>query len=136
MRLLIGHDIAVAQWVGDRVGQPQTPPYTAIGFLDRDGVLAAGFVFYGYVPGGNIDMAVAARGRLTRGALAAVAHYAFEQTRATRITVRPPADHERALRILHRVGFRREAVCKHWYAVGRDAVQLRILKNEAKRWMP
>ena len=55
MQLLVGHDIAVAGWVGGRIGVPMTPPYTALGFLDREGTLAAGFVFYGFVPRGNID---------------------------------------------------------------------------------
>lgn len=139
MHLLLGHDVVVAQWVGERVGAPQTPPYTAIGFLGPQGVLAAGFVFYSLVPNvpaGNIEMAVAARGRLTRGVIAAVGHYVFEQVGASRITCRPPADHARAISILKRIGFTQETVCRDWYGPGRHATQLRILKHEAKRWLP
>lgn len=135
MQVLIGHDVAVATWVGNRIGVPMTPPYTAIGFLDRDGALAAGFVFYGYVPGGNVDMAVAARGMLTRGAIRAVAHYAFVQAGAARISVRPPASNERAIDILKRAGFKPEAPLKHFYGKGAPALQLRIFKSEAKRWL-
>jgi hypothetical protein len=134
MRALIGEDLAVATWVGNRIGVPMTPPYTAIGFLDAAGAIVAGFVFYNFFVGGNIDMAVAARGRLTRGSLRAVAHYAFEQAGAARVTVRPPADHHRAIEQLKRAGFKPEAVCKNYYGPA-AAMQLRILKSEAKRWL-
>jgi hypothetical protein len=135
MRVVVGHDVAVAGWVGEQIGAPMIPPYTALGFLDRSDRLAAGFVFYGCVPGGNVDMAVAARGLLTRGTLRAVAHYAFEQLGAARITCRPPASYDRAIGILKRVGFVQETVCKGWYGAD-NAVQLRILKRDARRWLP
>lgn len=132
VQLLIGHDIAVAAWVADRIGLgPMTPPYTAIGFLGRDERLAAGFVFYGNVPRGNVDMAVAVNGFMTRGAIRAIAHYAFEQLQASRVTCRPPVTHERAIKNLKRAGFRPEAVLKDWHGVGGDALQMRIRKTEA-----
>jgi hypothetical protein len=112
-----------------------TPPYTAIGFLDRTGAIVAGFVFYGYVPGGNIDMAGACRGRLTRGVLRAIAHYAFEQSgaRASRCARRRALTS--AIDQLKRAGFKPEAVSPDWYGAGVAALQLRIRKTEAKRWL-
>ena len=62
MRLLLGHDVAVAEWIGGRIGAPIIPPYTALGWINGDGDLAVGFVFSNYTPGGNIDMGLAASG--------------------------------------------------------------------------
>jgi hypothetical protein len=135
MRLLIGHDATVAEWVGNRIGVPVAPPYTALGWIDGEGTLKAGFVFYGYAPGGNIDIAVALSGRLTRGMLAAVADYVFRQIPATRMTARAIASNDKACAMLKRAGFVQECICKAYYGAD-DAVQFRMLKREATRWLP
>lgn len=134
MILIAGHDVAVAQWVASKTGREIAPPYTALGWIGRDDHLAIGMVFYGYAPRGNLDMAVAASGLLTRGVIRAAAHYAFVQVGARRVTARPPALHERAIAILRRVGFVREAVLKDFYEDD-DAVQLRLRRRDAERWL-
>lgn len=134
MRALCGHDAAVAEWVGNRIGVVMTPPYTAIGFLDRAGTLVAGFVFYGYTPGGNIDIAIALSGRLTRGALRAVCQYAFVQIPATRITARPLRSHAAACDQLKRAGFVQECVARDYRGPGLDVLQLRLIAKDC-RWL-
>lgn len=145
MRLLPGHDATIAEWVGARIGVPVAPPYTALGwiedFVDQDGrerpgggTLRVGFVFYGYAPGGNIDIAVAASGRLTRGMLATVADYVFDQIGATRITARAFKRNGQACDMLKRAGFTAECVAKAYYGPADDAVQFRMLRRDC-RWL-
>lgn len=134
VRLLIGHDAAVAEWVGNRIGVPVAPPYTALGWVDDNGTLKVGFVFYGYAPGGNIDIAVAASGRMTRGMLTTVGDYVFGQIGATRITARAFKRNEQACDMLKRAGFVAECVAKAYYGPADDAVQYRLLKRDC-RWL-
>jgi len=134
MRLLLGHDDAVAQWVGWKIGVPLSQPYTAIGWIDDPGHLQVGFVFHNYVPGGNIEIAVAASGMLTRSILATVGNYAFNQAGARRIMARTPASNKKACDILQRIGFVKESVCRHFYPDD-DAAQYRLLKKDAERWL-
>ena len=134
MRPLVGHDAVVAEWVGNRIGVPIAPPYTALGWIDDEGTLKVGFVFYGYAPGGNIDVAIASSGRLTRPIIRTVARYVFEQIPATRMTMRPKRSNRVACDILVRLGFKVECVCKSYYGSNEDAVQYRMLKSEC-RWL-
>jgi hypothetical protein len=133
VRLITGHDDVIAEWVGDRIGAVIVPPYTAMGWIDDDGTLAVGFVFNGYIPGGNLEMALASSGRLTRGMLRAVARYVFEDAQATRITVRTRRKNDRGCQMLKRAGFVEECVCKDYYPDD-AAVQFRMLKSDAERW--
>jgi hypothetical protein len=132
--LLVGHDVTVAEWVAGKIGTPMCPPYTALGWIDNEGLLRVGFVFFDYQPEGNMDMAVAASGRFTRGIFRDVANYVFVQSGASRLTARIKRRNKRAGEILKRVGFVSEAVCKNYYADD-DAVQYRILKAQARRWL-
>ncbi len=61
MNLLLGHDQAVAEWVGARVGKPFHIVDATIGTLDRTGTLIGGMVFTGY-NGSSIEMSLAGRG--------------------------------------------------------------------------
>jgi RimJ/RimL family protein N-acetyltransferase len=133
MKMLLGHDVAVAEWIGNRIGDPIIPPYTALGWLDDDGTLAVGFVFFGYVPGGNIEMGLAATGKLTRGILSAVADYVFRQAGAKRITARCKRRNTKAHNMLKRAGFVQECVCRDYYHDD-DAVQFRLTKSGCK-WL-
>lgn len=134
MHILLGHDVAVAGWVGEKIGAPIPPPYTAIGFLDRDGTLRVGFVFFRYEPNGNLDFTLAATAPLQRGMLRAIGHYVFEQLGCKRLTSRPRASNARQADMLKRAGFVLEARLKDYYADD-DALQFRLLRRDAMRWM-
>ena len=135
MRLITGHDVTVAEWVAGRIGDgPIPPPYTALGWIDGEGLLRVGFVFFDYRPAGNMDMAVAASGRFTRGVFRDVWVYVFEHAGASRLTARVKRGNRLACSILERAGFVKECNCKNYYADD-DAVQYRILRVQAERWL-
>lgn len=134
MTPLVGHDAVVAEWVGRKIGAVIVPPYSVMAWIDEDGTLATAFVFHSYIPGGSIEMALASSGQLTRRMLREVAHFVFEQAGARRITVRTKRRNQRACSMLKRAGFKEESICRAYYEDD-DAVQLRMLKSEAKRWL-
>ncbi len=134
MNLVIGHDAVIAEWVGRQIGAEIVPPYVAQGWIDNEGTLRVGFVFHSYIPGGSIEMALASSGKLGRDMLRTAAHYVFETAGARRLTVRTKRHNERACSMLLRAGFVQESVCKAYYSDD-DAVQFRMLKSEATRWL-
>lgn len=144
MHLIVGNDACVANWISRRVGGPICPPYTALGWGDGrllgwrnlDDILEVGFVFYRYEPGGNIDFTVAASGRLTRGILATVADFVFNQAGCARLTSRPMKKNDRHCRLLEKAGFKPEGVQPHYYGRGKEdhAVCYRMLWKEC-RWL-
>ncbi len=134
MRLLTGHDATIAEWVGRRIEAEIVPPYAAMGWIDEQGMLAVGFVFHSYIPGGNIEMALASSGRLTRGILRTVAHYVLDTAQATRITARTRQRNEQACWLLKRAGFVQECVCRDYYPDD-SAVQFRMLRSDIERWL-
>lgn len=134
MRLLVGHDRAVASWVGGKLGHPICPPYTALGWIDSEGTLRIGFVFHRYIPGGNISIDVASTAPWTRGVLRTVCHYAFNGMGVQRMTAVTRVENERVQSILKRAGFALECRMKKFYGPQDDAVQFRMLKSTC-RWL-
>ena len=74
--ILLGHDDAVASWVGNINGKPFHPPYTAIGCVTEEGRLTGGFVFTGY-NGTSVEMSLAGHGVTQRGLWRAVLRFAI-----------------------------------------------------------
>ena len=134
MHLVAGHDAAVAGWIAQRVGAPIAPPYTALGWIDGDGMLRVGFVFFRYEPGGNMDFTLAASGRLTRGILTTVADYVFVQAGCCRMTSRPHRANTHHCTMLKKAGFIPEGILKDYYGEKDDAVHYRLLKRQC-RWL-
>jgi len=133
VHILVGHDTEVGEWVGRKLGNPICPPYTALGWLDNLGFLRVGFVFHSYIPGGNIDIDVAASGRFTRGILQGVAWYVFVGVGATRMTAMTKRSNVRAATVMRKAGFVQECVAKNYFPDD-DALQFRMCKKEC-RWL-
>lgn len=133
MHILVGHDAEVGEWVGQKLGNPICPPYTALGWIDGLGWLRVGFVFHGYIPNGNIYIDVAASGRFTRDILQSVAWYVFNSIRATRMTAMTKRSNVRAAAVMRKAGFVQECVAKNYYPDD-DALQFRMRRQEC-RWL-
>ncbi len=104
MRLLFGHDDMVAQWVSGKIGALISPPYVAIGATRDEQTLCAGVVFNDY-SGHNIEITLASEGKLTRGAIRGIYHYAFAQVGAGRVTARARRSNKVMRELLPRFGF-------------------------------
>lgn len=136
MNLLLGHDPAVAAWVGSKVGKPFHAPFTAIGAIDAAGTLQGGFVFTGF-NGSSIDLSLA--GHLShRGLWRAVLAYTFDQLGCSRLQVHTATDNRSVRKLAPRLGFTFEGKSRNFYGHGRDALQYSLTTGDLpafrKRW--
>jgi len=119
MRLLVGHDMYVAEWVGSRIPHVgsglEFGPCAAIGAVDDDGNVQAGAVYHGYQPkygGIEISFAKAPGAQLTRGVIGGLLRYPFAQLQCQRITACAPLKATSTRQFLEKLGFRREGVVR------------------------
>jgi len=126
--VLLGHDQAVAEWVGSVTGKPFHPPYVAIGTIDRNGTLNGGFVFTGYNQDG-IEVSVAGRGVVGRDPCRAMANYVFADLGCVRLVAHTRRSNKTMRRLLPRIGFRFEGTCRRFYG-DEDGLQYSLTKDD------
>lgn len=115
MKILLGHDQAVADWVAKQpFGKPFHAPYNAIGVIDASGRLTGGFVFTGYT-GDCVEMSVAGRGMVCRDAWRAMLSYVFDQLGCSRLQVHTSEQNKPVKRLLPKAGFNFEGPCRRLY---------------------
>ncbi len=135
MNLLLGHDEAVAAWVGQHIHKPFHPPFTAIGAVDLQGTLRGGFVFTGY-NGATVELSLA--GRTDRGLWRAMLAYAFEQLGCSRLQIHTERDNLTVRHLAPRLGFTFEGKARNFYGQGRDALQYSLVSDDLQafraRW--
>jgi hypothetical protein len=113
MNLLFGYDTVVAEWVGRMTGKPFTTFDHAFGVIDGGGTLRGGFVFTGH-NGTSIELSLAGNGVATRGAMAAVISYVFDQLKCSRLQMHTRRSNKRVLRQVARL-MRYEGVARSFY---------------------
>lgn len=111
MRLLYGHDEAVARFVADRLEDDPVAIFgncRAIGVIDEGGLLVAGVVYHNWWPDAQtIELSSAASTPkwLTRANLSRIYGYAFDVAGAQMIVARTSAVNSRVHKLLSRSGF-------------------------------
>lgn len=122
MRLIFGHDAAVADWVAARIPHVQHGeafgPLAAIGVV-RDGRLIAGAVYHNYLPGyevGELSFAAESPRWATRSNIVALLSVPFAQYRWRRLTSVVRHDNDRVQRLLSGLGFKREGVVREMFS--------------------
>jgi RimJ/RimL family protein N-acetyltransferase len=131
--MLVGHDAAVAQWVGERIGIRDFGAYTALGILSGD-QLIAGVVFNNWRPPGiEVTMASTSPRWCTRSTLAAIFWYVFEQIGCKRLTALTEAKNQPVRAFLCHLGFQQEGLLRYGFPTD-DAVIYGMLKEEC-RWL-
>lgn len=127
MTLLFGQDQRVAEYVTRQVGcDAFCAPYTTIGVVNRCGEIIGGFVFNNWT-GPNVEVSLAGRGAISKGALRAVAHYVFVQLKCRRATAHCKSHNMRAILQAERGGWKREGMHADWF-YDDDAVSLGITR--------
>jgi RimJ/RimL family protein N-acetyltransferase len=137
MRLLIGQDRLVAQWVAARIpkmaehGLADFGPSTAIGVLNGDGDLIGGVVYHNWQPAfRTIELSFASTTPrwLTKTLITALLAYPFKQLDCARVSALTPRKAASARAFLDQFGFVREGV--HWRAFGDDDAISSCLKRK------
>lgn len=114
--ILLGHDAAVADYVGRLLGKPFSAelPYSAIGVISPDGRLTGGYVFTGY-NGTMVELSLAGAGVAARSAWCAVLAYVFDQLGCARLQVHTRRDNVKARKQATRLGLRYEGTMRAFY---------------------
>jgi RimJ/RimL family protein N-acetyltransferase len=133
--LLLGWDVAVAEWVGRHLNIPDFGPCTAIGIV-HDDALIGGVVYNHFMPPIGIEMTIATespRWLSSRGVLRALFSYPYLQLNCARITATTESTNKRAISMLGRLGFVQEGCLRRGFP-GADAVIYGMLTEEC-RWL-
>ena len=142
MRIVLGQDAAVAQWVGERIAHVGSGaafgPCAAIGVEAEDGRPLGGVVFSNWQPACRSIEASFASGSprwLTRRIIAAILSYPFVQLDCQRLTTLTPRKAKAARRFIDAFGFKREGLVRKGFGDD-DAVVSGLLKREWEggRW--
>lgn len=141
MRLLVGHDVAVAAFVADH-DYPEVaewrPGYRAFGIIREDGALVAGFVFDGWHPGAKrveLSSRAITPAAFSPRLIVALGDYPFGQLAVHRVTAKTSVDNRRCRKILKGIGFTEEGTMASWYGPNRHAVMYRVTRPEwERRW--
>lgn len=135
MRLLYGQDAAVGKFVADRIPQVENNwgPMAAIGVVDDDNSLIAGFVYNMYYPEhGTIQISAASDSPkwATRKIIREVFSYAFNDLGVNKICSAIPLESERVIKFNKALGFIQEAVLAHQFGPKKHAAMLRLMKKD------
>lgn len=135
MRLLFGHDKAVADFVAERdpMGVPDFGACVGIGVIDASGCLIAGAVYSAYKPRyGTLEFSGAAISPLafSPGTVRAILSFPFQRLSAQKIWAQTSIRNLRAQKLLKGVGFTPEAVLNSELGPGHHARRYRFLKSE------
>lgn len=124
---MIATDDRVAVFVANQCGVVINPPYTLMG-IEHKGEIIAGVVF-NHFEQHDIHMTAAGRG-WSKGFLADVGAYLFEQLKVLRVTV--ITEQPKVVRLTERLGGQVEGLMRNHFGNGRDAFVMGILKNDWK----
>lgn len=130
--LVYGHDAEVADFLSDKLGMTFVPPYVCIGVV-RNGRLIGGILYNGY-QGSNVDVTVWGPRAFGRDTILIGFHYAFEQLKCERITVRTKRSNKLMQKIAPKLGLKFECVSPRFFGRNEDAIVYRVFRDEC-RWM-
>jgi RimJ/RimL family protein N-acetyltransferase len=142
-RLIYGGQSELLDWANARIPHAtfSIELSTAIGVADREGAIAAVWVFYEFSTGGcfvhiaSNGNPLSWLGRNPREILTPIAAYPFIQCKFRRASCAIAAPNRRALALAERVGFRREGLIREGGPEGEDLVLLGMLRRECP-WLP
>jgi RimJ/RimL family protein N-acetyltransferase len=137
LRLILGQDEIIAEFVGFGLKRKFTPPYVAMGWIKENGQhwrLVGGAVFNDY-NGANIEVSIFGSEGFTRQSLRQVYRYVFVQCKCLRLTARTERRNVHMQDILARLGFVVEGELKNYWGPteGQSVIMYRLDLETAKR---
>ncbi len=139
MKLLLGHDAQVAEFVASRapLEKPIWPTgFVGLGVAQANGELIAGVVFSDcHTESRRIELSAASVDprAFSPRILFQIGNYVFGQLNVFRVWSRTSTENHRARKFLKGIGFTEESTQAHWYGPGRHCVTARITEPEWRR---
>lgn len=128
--IVTGHSAAVAKWLGDKLGTEFTPPYEAIGILDKDG-FRIGAALFNDRADRNIELTTYGPGAFRRDVCVWIAQYCFIKNDCLRITARTRVSNLHVRRVMEKFGWRHEGTLRDWYD-DEDAVIYGMTRDDCR----
>lgn len=138
MRLLIGEDRLVAEWVRRQIPHMEGADFgacTAVGVIDEDANILGGVVWHNYRPQfRTIEWSAAATTAnwLSATLITDIMRYPFEQLGCQKIRALIPLRNERARRFHKRFGFKQEGQLRREFG-SQDAICYGLLRSEWRK---
>ena len=136
MRIIVGQDRPVAEWVAKKLGGPHgefIPPYVSLGIIDEGGTLRGGFVIRP-INCATCDLSLYSEGALTHGAVRAMFRILFGRLGFARCVIHTRRDNKATKRGAPKLGFKFECKAVDFYGPGVDALQFSMTRNSC-RWL-
>jgi hypothetical protein len=136
VKVVLGCDALVADYIGKGLGVEFQPPFTAIGFTRDEKELCFG-ALYNCWNGSNIEVTVYGPQAVDRAIIRAVLAYPFRQLNASRLTARTKRSNRTMQKLLPRLGFAFEGTQKRFFGPNRedDALLFAMFPEQAEKWM-
>ena len=136
MQLVTGQDEFIAGWIGSHLDMEISPPFSAIGILDGNGTLRAGWLINNY-NGHNADISVYAPGMLNRRAIGSCYANLFIDHRLTRATALTRRNNQVMRDLMPRLGFQFEGLKRRYFGPSRkdDAFSFVLFRDNAEKWI-
>jgi len=137
VRLVFGHDEAIAEWVSRRIPHMaggEFKDFAAIGVADGNRPIA-GIVYNEFYPAyGTMQVSMAADTPrwAQRGIIRAALHYPFEQRGVKKLWSAMPVGNKRAIKFNLGIGFIQEAVLGHHFGDQHAVITRMYLKDYQK----
>lgn len=136
MRLVVGHDVAVANWCAKKLGGEENsfvPPYRSLGIVDKGGRLRGAFVIR---PHNNTacELSLYSEGVLTHGVMRGMFRMMFEAWEFSCCLIHTPRTNKAIKRAAPKMGFKFTSTVESFYGVGDDALQYTMTPNSC-RWL-
>ena len=135
-QIIMGHDHAIAAWVGNKLGIADFGPCSAIG-VTKNGKLIAGAVYGNYhedIHGRPLSIEVTIvsidKTWLSRHILSALFGYPFTRLKVRRVQLTTSKRNKKLRTMFERLGFKFEGVLRKAWREGGDAVVYSMLPHE------
>ncbi len=135
MRIVTGHDEAIAKWAANRLGGEQRfiPPYVGLGIIDESGALRGGFVIRP-LNTATCDLSLYSERALTHGVMRTMFRIMFERLGFARCVIHTVRSNKSMKRGAPKLGFKFECKAADFYGPGVDALQFSMTRNTC-RWL-
>ncbi len=134
MKLLAGHDAAVAQWAAMHYAAGLPAYVMALGIVDAAGDLRGAATLHEF-NGTNVELCYWGPRTLTRAIAKNIAAVCFMGLGVCRVTCRTPRSNKIVVRHLPKLGFRYEGLLRHFYGPTKqqDAILFGMTREDAAR---
>lgn len=129
MMLLRNEPEIVSAFVAGQTGDQYCDVMRALGILSGEGRIVGGVLLTNYT-GYGVEMTLAGKGCISRGAWQAIGDMAFGELSCQRISVTTRRSNKRVCKLVPRLKFKFEGVARRFYGK-EDGIVFSLLRDEA-----